>query len=115
MLAKFSLGVVHAFIDDNFVRLSCLVLIQILIAFTSVCSGQFARYKFSLTFMVFGQIVRFLLYLVALFEVIYPKSVSIVRNHLLMIDLSYTLIICLYIANGLQIVFHLLIGILMKR
>jgi hypothetical protein len=114
MITRFFSGFAHAYIDNKIERLSFLLSLQILMVFTSAHSGLIARFKFSLTFMVYGQIVRLLLYLLALFEVAFPEMINIISNHGCMIDLSYSLIICLYIANILQIGLHIFIGVITK-
>jgi hypothetical protein len=64
--------------------------------------------------MVFGQIVRFLLYLLLLFEILFPHLIGIVSNQLVLINLSFSLSMCLLITNNSQIICHAIVGLIIK-
>jgi hypothetical protein len=64
--------------------------------------------------MVFGQIVRFLLYLLLLFEILFPHLISIIPNQLVLINLSFSLSMCLLITNNSQIICHAVVGLIIK-
>jgi hypothetical protein len=73
MVARVFSGFIHAFIDDSVVRLISITALQGVLAVSSAYSAPMARYKASLTCIVFGHIVRFFLYLIVLFEALFPE------------------------------------------
>jgi hypothetical protein len=76
LVARMISGFIHAYIDDALQRITFLVLLQGVLASLSCCFVSLARYKTSLTIVVFGYIIRFLLYLVAWLEILFPELVK---------------------------------------
>lgn len=72
LYSKIVCGFVHAFVDNPIQRILYVVLIQGLRALTSVLAAPYARYKSSFINMIFGQIIRFVLYLFLLLETAFP-------------------------------------------
>jgi hypothetical protein len=66
------LGFIHAYLDDSAIRQVLITILQGSIVVLSGFAAPLAKYKTILSVVIYGHIGRFLLYFIALMEIIFP-------------------------------------------
>lgn len=108
-------GFMNAAVDEARLRMALVVALQAAVVVSYVASAPHARYKTSLACVVVGHVMRLALYVVALCELVWGSLVADPSNNLVMTDVSMAIIYGLFGANALQIVLHIVVGILVKK